>query len=146
VASGFDPYGQAVTRVSVSAWPTKRITKVVTEMKVLIVDDNEQMRQEIRRLIDDLADEFYECADGSEAFAAFSAHQPDWVLMDLGMKGMDGLTATKQIIGAWPDARVAIVTVYDDAGLREAARRAGACAYVVKKDLISLRQILSQPI
>jgi CheY-like chemotaxis protein len=113
-------------------------------MKVLIVDDNKQMRQEIRSLIADLADEFFECADGSEAFAAFSAHRPDWVLMDLAMKGMDGLTATRQILDAWPDARVAIVTIYDDAGLREAARRAGASAYVVKEDLISLRQILGQ--
>ena len=114
-------------------------------MKVLIVDDNEQMRQEIRSLIADLVDECYECADGSEAFAAFSTHQPDWVLMDLEMKGMDGLTATRQILDAWPEARVAIVTVYNGAELREAARRAGACAYVVKEDLISLRQILGQP-
>jgi len=113
-------------------------------MKVLIVDDNEQMREALRNFIGDLADECCECADGSEAFAAFSAHRPDWVLMDLEMKGIDGLTATKQILDAWPEARVAIVTVYDDEELREATRRAGACAYVIKEDLLNLRQILGQ--
>ncbi len=113
-------------------------------MKVLIVDDNEQMREALRSLIGDLADECYECANGSEAFAAFSAHHPDWVLMDLEMKGVDGFSATKQILDAWPEARVAIVTVYDGAELREAARLAGACAYLVKEDLSSLRQILGQ--
>jgi CheY-like chemotaxis protein len=115
-------------------------------MRVLIVDDNEQIRQAVRSLIADLADEFYECSDGSEAFAAFSTHQPDLVLMDLEMKGMDGLTATKRILDAYPEARVAIVTVYDDAELREASRLAGAYAYVVKEDLISLRQLLGQSI
>ena len=114
-------------------------------MKVLIVDDNEQMRQALRSFIADLVDEFYECADGSEALAAFSANQPDWVLMDLEMKGMDGLTATRQVIDAWPEARVAIVTVYNGEALREAARQAGASAYVIKDDLTSLREILGQP-
>ena len=115
-------------------------------MKVLIVDDNEQMRQALRSLIDDLIDECYECADGAESLAAYSAHQPDWVLMDLKMEGMDGLTATRQILAGWPQARVALVTVYNGEELREAARQAGASAYVVKDDMISLRQILGQSI
>jgi len=112
-------------------------------MKLLIVDDNQQMRSLIKRLLADLAETITECSDGSEALEAYRQAQPDWVLMDIGMQQMDGLTATAQIIAAFPDARIVIVTKYDHALMRQAATRAGACAYVVKDNLIVLRDRLS---
>ena len=63
--------------------------------------------------------------------------------MDIRMKEVDGLTATQQITTVWPDARVVIVTSYNDASLREAARQASACGYVLKEDLLELRSILA---
>lgn len=112
-------------------------------MTLLIVEDNQAMRQMLRKLLSDLAEAITECADGSEALAAYQACRPAWVLMDLQMKEMDGLTATRQIMAAFPAARIVIVTDYDDSGLRAAARRAGACAYVVKENLLELRQMLT---
>ena len=56
---------------------------------------------------------------------------------------MDGISATRQLVAAHPEARVIIVTNYDDAGLRESARSAGACEYVVKEELIEIRRILT---
>jgi DNA-binding NarL/FixJ family response regulator len=111
-------------------------------MRVLIVDDNPSMRRLIRSVIEGVADVIGECGDGSEAVAAYDALQPDCVLMDIRMEPMDGVTATRQIAAAWPAARICIVTEHDDADLRAAARRAGACAYVVKDDLLSLRAML----
>jgi len=111
-------------------------------MTVLIVDDATAMRQSIRTFIADLAGEVYECSDGSEALACYIAHRPDWVLMDLKMKEMDGLAATQKIIESFPEARIIIVTSYDDPLLREASRQAGARDYVTKSDLLSLRRIL----
>ncbi|HKV39506.1 MAG TPA: response regulator, partial [Blastocatellia bacterium] len=67
---------------------------------------------------------------------------PDWVLMDLEMKDMDGLVAASRIKNAAPKARIIIVTNYDDSRLRDAAREAGACAYVLKDDLVALRDIV----
>ncbi|HEX8999086.1 MAG TPA: response regulator transcription factor [Blastocatellia bacterium] len=112
-------------------------------MTLLIVEDNAAMRQMIRKLIGDLTDSITECSDGSEALAAYGACRPEWVLMDLRMKEMDGLAATRQIIADFPEARIVIVTDLDDNGLRTAARRAGACAYVVKENLLELRQLLA---
>ena len=60
----------------------------------------------------------------------------------LPTKTINVISATRQIIAAYPQARVMIVTNYDDAGLREAARPAGACEYVVKQNLIEIRRIL----
>lgn len=108
-------------------------------MKILIVDDNTKMRQLIKSLIGDLADEFFECEDGISARAAYAAHQPDFTLMDYEMKQMDGVTATREIKASFPEARIIMVSTYKDQGYRDAAQAAGACAYVVKEDLFELR-------
>ena len=114
-------------------------------MKILIVDDNEQMRRAIRNLVDDLVDETFEAGDGAEALEACGACHPDWVLMDVRMAGMDGLSATRLLRAAFPETNVLIMTSYDDPGVREAATNAGACAFVPKDDLLALRRILSAP-
>ena len=111
-------------------------------MTILVVEDSESMRQLIRRVIGDLAQTFTECSDGAQALGAYRQYLPDWVLMDIKMKEMDGLAATRQIRTAFPKARIVIVTGYDDARLRKAARTAGACAFVHKENLLELRHIL----
>ncbi len=109
---------------------------------ILIVDDSDHIRRLIKNLVWDLAETIVECTDGSEAFAAYQKHNPDWVLMDVKMKMVDGIDATRQIKMEYPDAKIMIVTDFDVADLREAAFRAGAREYVVKEDLLSLRRIL----
>ena len=109
---------------------------------ILIVDDNEQVRQTIRMMIEDIESNICECDDGSKAFTAFVENKPDWVLMDLAMTGLDGLTATRQIVASYPLAKIVIVTSYDDPKLRLAATDAGASDYVVKENLIELRRVL----
>lgn len=111
-------------------------------MKLLIVEDNPVMRQMIRRLLADLAEDIRECADGDEALALYRVFQPDWVLMDWQMPRLNGLAATRQIIGDDPDARIVIVTGYDDPSVRAAAQAAGACGYVLKENLLEVRQWL----
>jgi two-component system, chemotaxis family, chemotaxis protein CheY len=112
-------------------------------MKVLIVDDSEPMRRMIKTFIADLVHDAIERSDGSEALAAYREHRPDMVLMDLKLKTMDGLTATRQIKAADPEARIVIVSQWDDAALRKEARRAGAEDFVGKSDLQPLRRILA---
>ena len=59
-------------------------------MKIMIVDDNSEMRTLIRSLLKDVAQEFVECAGGEEAVARFATERPDWTLMDVVMPGVDG--------------------------------------------------------
>ena len=110
-------------------------------MKILIAEDNELMRSLIRNVVKDLGT-VLETSDASEAVAVYEEHQPDWVLMDIRMGTTNGIAATRQIKTAFPEARIVIVTNYDDGDLREAARSAGACEYVLKEDLLSLRRII----
>ena len=111
-------------------------------MRLLIVEDNAQMREMIKFFLRDLAEEIVERGDGAEALAAYREFAPDWVVMDIGMDKLDGLRATRQIIAAFPLARIVILTQYDDTALRQAAREAGAQAYFTKDNLLPLRQAL----
>lgn len=111
-------------------------------MKVMIVDDSEQVRRMITSFIGDLVSEFVECADGCEASAAYAEHRPDLVLMDYQMKQTNGFDATREIKRDFPQARVVIVSQWDSPALRDAAEKAGADAYVNKKSLLPLRDFI----
>src|SRR5262245_32905860 len=111
-------------------------------MRILIIDDSRNMREAIKWMLDGLVAEMQECSDGYEALGAYIRFRPDWVLMDIKMRAVDGLTATRQIRDAFPDARIVILTSYDDSLLREAARDAGAFGYLLKDDLLSLYGLL----
>jgi len=113
-------------------------------MKILLADDDARMRQMARQIVAGLATEVYEAGDGGEAVAVCAAERPDWVLMDLRMKPMDGLRATAEIKARFPRTNVAIVSQYDDDGLRAEATRVGACAYVLKENLHELPGILAE--
>jgi len=113
-------------------------------MNVLIVEDSGPMRRLIKEIVSGLADEVHECGDGADALAAYVLHRPDFVLMDIRMDLVDGIQATRRIKAADPAARVIIVTDYDQADLREGARQAGACAYVVKENLLELVRFLQE--
>ncbi len=111
--------------------------------KLMIVEDNPPMRRLIRRLTEDLFAEVSECGDGEAAAAAlYESVRPDLVLMDIQMGEVNGIEATRLIISDHPEARIIIVTDYDDAALRRAAEEAGACGYMLKEDLLGLRQLL----
>ena len=118
-------------------------TAAVSELaKILIVDDSAAMRRAIKLVLKGLAAEIHECSDGSEAVVEYAVHLPDWVLMDIRMKETDGFTAIRQILTVFPNARIIVVTISTGDDMREAARSAGACAYVVKDNLLEIRQIL----
>jgi two-component system response regulator DegU len=113
-------------------------------MKLMIVDDNAQVCHLLKQLVSDIADVIVECSNGEEAVAAYAVEQPDWTLMDLRMERLGGIEATRRIRGAWPEARILIVTEYDDQHWRAAAREAGACGYVLKDDLMEVRRQLQR--
>ncbi len=109
---------------------------------ILIVDDNTAMRRAIISTACSEGDTIVECADGSEALEAYSRHRPDYVLMDIRMKQMDGLTATAQIHTFDPKAKVIMVSDFGSPAFRQAARKAGATGFVLKEQLPALRQLL----
>lgn len=94
----------------------------------------------LKSLVADLASPVYECSDGKDALALYQEVHPDFVLMDISMQGLDGIAATQQIMAADAQAQVIIVTNFDDDEMREAAQAAGARGYVLKENLLEVRQ------
>ena len=100
-----------------------------TPLRLLLVDDSREVRRTISAVVADLVAEVAECADGDEVLARFAAFRPDLVLMDI-------------LKAAHPEARVVIVSDFEQDDLRTAAREAGAEGFVSKSDLLVLRDLL----
>ena len=116
-------------------------------MKFLIVEDNVKMRSFIKKTIERdfrTIEAIYECSSGEDAIKLYNKYHPDWTLMDIQLKNMDGLTATKLIRKSDPAAKIIMVTQYDEPAYRELAFNAGAIGYVLKEQLYDIFEIIKQ--
>lgn len=101
---------------------------------VLIVDDQALVRAGFRMILEIEPDlrVVGEASDGEQAVAQVAALQPDVVLMDVRMPGLDGIAATKRLLAAGTRARVVMLTTFDmDAYVYEALR-VGASGFLLK--------------
>lgn len=103
-------------------------------MKIIICDDQAVVRDGLELLLSLEKDiEVVGCAqDGAEALELTAQRQPDLVLMDLKMPGMNGIEATRQIRARFPQVKVLVLTTYDDDEWLFDAIRAGASGYLLK--------------
>jgi DNA-binding NarL/FixJ family response regulator len=103
-------------------------------MKVIICDDQAIIRDGLEMLLTLERDiqVVGQAQDGAEAVELVARHQPDLVLMDLKMPGMNGIEATRQIHTRYPAVKVLVLTTYDDDEWVFDAVRAGAAGYLLK--------------
>lgn len=111
--------------------------------KLLIVEDSDEFRRLMVGMLKGYYDVIYECKDGKDARAAYEKYKPDWVLMDIQMKEKDGLSATKELKHAHPEARVVIMSQMQDKEFQQEARSAGAAQFVSKENVLELRKYLT---
>jgi len=102
--------------------------------KVLVVDDQVLIRAGLAALLRAAPgiDVVGEAADGAEAVELAAQTQPQVVLMDIRMPGVNGIAATEQIVAATPAPRVLVLTTFDLDEYVYAALRAGACGFLLK--------------
>lgn len=106
----------------------------MTDIRVLLVDDQERARSGLRKILRP-RDGFViagECADGADVPAALAATEVDVVVMDLRMKNVDGIEATRRLRQSSGNPPVLALTTFDDDELLAGALRAGAVGYVLK--------------
>ena len=101
---------------------------------VLLADDHALVRAGIRSLLEELENVQVvgEAADGHEAMSLIRSLHPAVVLMDITMKGLNGLEATRQITGEFPDTRVIILSMHSTEEYVLQALGAGAYGYLLK--------------
>jgi len=116
----------------------------------LIVDDNIKMRAVIQKILKanlkNKITRIIECENGQDATELYNKHKPEWTIMDIKMPVMDGLEASRNILKSHPEAKIIILTQYDDPGYYELAQKIGIKAFVLKENLsdisILMRNIL----
>jgi two-component system invasion response regulator UvrY len=105
-----------------------------SNISILLVDDHPVVRQGYRRVLENQRDfrVVAEADNATHAYAAFKAHAPDVVVMDISMKGASGLEAIRNIRSRDGRARILVFSMHSEAPLVKAAFNAGASGYVTK--------------
>ena len=103
-------------------------------IRILIADDHALFRDGLRALLVSIPDieVVGETSNGSEAVRLAGEHQPDVILMDIQMPGLNGVEAARQILSASPHVGILVLTMFQDDDTVFAAMRAGARGYVLK--------------
>ena len=109
---------------------------LTASVRVLIVDDQESFRS-AARLVVELADGFEvagEAQTGEEGVRLVDEIEPNLVLMDINLPGIDGLEATRRIALTHPGVRIVVLSTYDASDYETRALAAGAVAFLSKSD------------
>jgi DNA-binding NarL/FixJ family response regulator len=111
----------------------------MTPIRVLIVDDSIEFTQAAKRYLAQLdqVSQVQAVQDASSALVEMGISRPDLLLVDLSLRGMDGIQVTYLIKKSGAAVRVLIVTVEDNPEHRQAALAAGADGFMSKSELVS---------
>jgi len=122
-------------------------------VRLFIIDDYPIVRQGLTQLV---AQEpgFMICgqsAEGEQALKSIHQVKPDLVILDIALRGVNGLELIRQIKSAHPQVRILVLSMLDESLYAERALRAGASGYVMKEEatdklLLALRQVLDSQI
>jgi DNA-binding NarL/FixJ family response regulator len=106
-----------------------------TPVRVLLVDDDDLMRAGLKAVLssDDSVEVVGEAGDGRTAVERTLALRPDVVLMDVRMPDLDGIAATRELLGTSPDVKVVILTTFEEDDYIFGALNAGASGFLLKR-------------
>jgi two-component system, NarL family, response regulator NreC len=104
-------------------------------IKVLLADDHPLFRSGLTKVLqaDPAFEIIGETSRGDDAVKLAQELQPDLVIMDVSMPGMDGIEATKRIKAVQPDIKILILSMYSDDAYWRESMEAGASGYVLKR-------------
>jgi DNA-binding NarL/FixJ family response regulator len=104
-------------------------------VRVLLVDDDDLMRAGLKAVLssDDAIEVVGEAGNGRAAIHETRTHRPDVVLMDVRMPDLDGIAATRELLAVMPEAKVAILTTFEQDDYIFGALSAGASGFLLKR-------------
>jgi two-component system CheB/CheR fusion protein len=126
---------------------TSASVRALRARRVMIVDDHEEIRTSMSRLVRTWGHEVAVAADGSSALALAEAFQPECATVDLSMPGMNGIELGRRLRQRFPPAELCLIALsgYAGADIRDACLAAGFDAYLVKPgEIAELEQLLGR--
>jgi DNA-binding NarL/FixJ family response regulator len=108
---------------------------VSDRVRVVLVDDDDLMRAGLRSVLssDDTIEVVGEAGDGREAIDRIRTLQPHLVLMDIRMPHVDGISATREVLSAFPEVKVVVLTTFEQDDYIFDALNAGASGFLLKR-------------
>jgi DNA-binding NarL/FixJ family response regulator len=120
------------------------------KIKVLLVDDHPILRKGLGQLINAESDMLVcgEAEDSPKAFEAVGTLNPDVMVVDISLKGGNGIELIKNVKARYPDLAVLVLSMHDEALYAERALRAGSLGYIMKEEaieqvLVAIRRVLT---
>ncbi len=113
-------------------------------MNIVIIDDDKLVSISLKTILEASGD-ISVCAtgdDGGRAMALYEEHKPDVMLMDIRMKDMNGLDSAEELLKAHPEAKVLLLTTFQDDEYIIRAIKLGAKGYILKQDFESIAPAL----
>jgi len=110
-------------------------------MKILIVDDAKYIVKAFKDTLKIYGFRVEDARNGEEALEKYKKLNPELVIMDILMPKLDGVSATKKIVGYDPEAKIIVVTAVNKFGLEEECINAGAKAFIRKP--FKLKELLN---
>jgi DNA-binding NarL/FixJ family response regulator len=112
-----------------------KLTKTVKRVRVVVADDNKQVREMVVKLLAPDYEVIGTAADGAAAFEMVLLLEPEVVVLDITMPIMSGIEASTQLGIRGSNARRVFLTVHEDPDFIRAALTSGASSYVVKSQM-----------
>ena len=120
------------------------------KIRVLLIDDHPVLRKGLTQLINQEADMMVcgEAEDAPRAFEAVSTLQPDVAVVDISLKGGNGIELIKNVKARYPDLAMLVLSMHDESLYAERALRAGSLGYIMKEEaieqvLVAIRKVLT---
>lgn len=105
------------------------------KIKIALIDDHKLFREGVKRILsfESTFEVVAEGGDGTEVNELVEQYNPDIVLMDINMPGMNGIEATKELLENHPETKVIILSIHDDENYVTHALQTGAQGYLLKE-------------
>ncbi len=114
-------------------------------LKILVVDDSSFMRKHLKGLLKEAGHEVVATArDGKEGFDLYRELRPDLVIMDVTMRGVDGIQCARMIKEEYPEARILFMSLVKDPNVISEAKNLGSLGFIEKKDHRRLFDIMDK--
>ncbi len=111
--------------------------------KVLVVDDSSFMRKRIVKALEEAGHQVIgQAVDGAQGFDLYKKHHPDYVVMDITMRGTDGITGARMIKEWDPQARIVFMSIMTDPEVIHKAEDLGALAFIGKNEHDTLLNLI----